>query len=309
MGTPSFAVPTLEALVADNDIEVVAVITSVDKLGGRGRKVVLQSDVKKFALKHGLKVLQPPNLKAGKFVEEYNQLRADLAIVVAFRMLPEVIWSAPRFGTMNLHASLLPAYRGAAPINWAIINGETESGLTTFMIAKSIDTGNIIYQVKVPIGINDTAGTLHDRMMHIGAELVVRSTRDLLAKKVSLIVQDDALATRAPKIFHEDCRIDPSRSAVTLYNFVRGLSPYPGAWIMLDGKILKIYFCTYELKDHDLPHGSIESIEKNKELRLYVSDGYILPQLVQIAGRKKMNIQSFLNGYDLNSSDNVQIRK
>ncbi|NND31799.1 MAG: methionyl-tRNA formyltransferase [Saprospiraceae bacterium] len=307
MGTPSFAVPTLEALIADKDLQVVAVITAVDKLGGRGRKTIIQSEVKKAAITHHLPVLQPANLKAQKFVDQFQKLHADLAVVVAFRMLPEVIWSAPKYGTMNLHASLLPAYRGAAPINWAIIKGEKISGLTTFLIAKEIDTGNIIHQKTLPIEETDSAGDLHDKMMYEGAALVSRSVRDLLFGVVQLKEQDHSLATRAPKIFHEDCQIDSSLSAHQIYNFIRGLSPYPGAWIMMDQLTLKIFGSSHSILKHSNKPGSLVALGREK-LRLYTYDGYVEFKEVQLQGKKKMDVSSFLNGYDLAQSDVIQLR-
>ena len=307
MGTPSFAVPTLDALVAEKDIEVVAVVTAVDKLGGRGRKTLIESEVKKAAVRYELPVLQPPNLKSPKFVDRYRQLEADLAVVVAFRMLPEVIWNAPKLGTMNLHASLLPAYRGAAPINWAIINGESTTGLTTFLIAKEIDTGNIIHQIELQIGKQDTAGLLHDRMKQAGAALVIKSLHALFSGDVELKQQDHSLATRAPKIFHEDCEIDPSQSAEQIYNFIRGLSPYPGAWIPFDRSILKIFNSSYGLTKHNYAAGTLQ-VKDRKELKLYTQDGFVLLHDVQLQGKKRMDVKSFLNGYDLSSLENVQVK-
>jgi methionyl-tRNA formyltransferase len=304
MGTPQFAVPILEALLSEEALEVVAVITAVDKPGGRGRKQLLQSAVKQTAIKHDLTILQPSNLKSPHFVKTFQELHCDLAIVVAFRMLPEVIWSAPKYGTMNLHASLLPAYRGAAPINWAIINGEKVTGLTTFMIAKDIDTGNIVYQETLAIGEKDTAGSLHDRMMHLGAALVVKSAYAVLNQEVILKEQPHHLATKAPKIYHEDCEIKTNDTTLNLYNFIRGLSPYPGAWLKVDGRNLKIYETEFFLEPHTQKSGSLVA-SQNKDLFLYLSDGYLKLLEVQLEGKRRMAASSLLNGYDLEKSEDI----
>ncbi|MCB0666272.1 MAG: methionyl-tRNA formyltransferase [Saprospiraceae bacterium] len=306
MGTPEFAVPTLQLLLERDDIEIVAVITATDKPGGRGRNQLLESAVKKVARQHNLVVIQPKNLKATEFVERYHNLEADLAVVVAFRMLPEVIWSAPKHGTINLHASLLPAYRGAAPINWAIINGEKETGLTTFKIAKEIDTGGIIFQSRMRIKEEDTAGTLHDRMMYEGAHLVSKTVDAIKEGTVQYIAQDDDRATKAPKIFTEDCQIDPSNQVRQIYDFVRGLSPYPGAWIIIDHSTVKIYKCEYNLIDHHYQMGSLISDNKNF-LKLYGKDGYLKINELQMQGKKRMDIKSFLNGFDVARSQDVDL--
>lgn len=306
MGTPEFAVPTLQLLLDRDDIEIVAVITATDKPGGRGRNQLLESAVKKVARQYNLLVMQPKNLKATDFVDHYQSLEADLAVVVAFRMLPEVIWSAPKHGTINLHASLLPAYRGAAPINWAIINGEKETGLTTFKIAKEIDTGGIIFQSKMLILEEDTAGTLHDRMMFEGAHLVSKTVDAIKEGKVRYIAQDDNKATKAPKIFTEDCQIDPSNQVRKIYDFVRGLSPYPGAWIIIDNATVKIYKCQYNLTDHHYQAGTLISDNKNY-LKLYGKDGYLKIIELQMQGKKRMDTKSFLNGFDVARSQDVDL--
>lgn len=298
MGTPEFAVPTLLMLLEEENVELTAVITSPDKPGGRGRKNMLQSAVKKTALAKGLTVLQPRNLKDPDFVEMYRNLNIDLAVVVAFRMLPEVIWSAPKLGTINLHGSLLPAYRGAAPINWAIINGEKETGLTTFLIAKEIDTGGIIYQVRIPIEEYDNAGTLHDKMMLVGANLVRRTVRDMLAGQVTYVLQDDSKATKAPKIYTEDCQLDPNQPVKDLFNFVRGLSPYPTAWIKLGGVNIKLFVVKYQEVISEHSPGTLISDGKSY-LRVYGKDGYLSIEELQMEGKKRMDIKSFLNGFDV----------
>ncbi len=307
MGTPQFAVPTLQALLAEDNLEIVAVVTSPDRRGGRGQKQTIRSAVKQAALEAHLKLLQPVNLKAADFVEAYRDLKPDLAVVVAFRMLPEVIWSAPVFGTINLHASLLPAYRGAAPINWAIISGEKETGLTTFIIARDIDTGGIIFQEKVPISPDDTAGSLHDKLMLLGAPLVVRTVQAILAGKATIKEQDDSLATKAPKIFNADCQINPEGKVREICNFIRGLSPYPGAWLKIDGQVVKIFKCSYRETQTDTTPGSMITDGK-KQLLLYGSDGYLAIEELQMEGKKKLDVRSFLNGYDINQSRDISLK-
>ncbi|MCB0689945.1 MAG: methionyl-tRNA formyltransferase, partial [Saprospiraceae bacterium] len=248
-------------------------------------------------------VLQPINLKNEDFIRTYRELDADLAVVVAFRMLPEVIWSAPRLGTINLHASLLPAYRGAAPINWAIINGEKKTGLTTFLIAKEIDTGGVIYQKEIYIDENETAGSLHDRMMDIGAELVVDTVHTMLSEQAKYLEQDDSKATKAPKIFTEDCEIQKEWPARKIYNFIRGLSPFPGAWIQIGSDVVKIVWSTYN--QTPLPYNSGTILSDGKSyLRLCTVDGYVDFEELQMPGKKRMNIKAFLNGFDINRWEN-----
>ena len=295
MGTPEFAVPSLHILI-ENGYNVVTVITSVDKMGGRGMKQVLQSAVKKYAVQANIPVLQPKNLKAPAFVEELRSYRADLQIVVAFRMLPEVVWNMPPLGTMNLHGSLLPKYRGAAPINWAVIKGETETGVTTFFLKHTIDTGDMLFQKRIPIGPEDTAGDVHDRMMIIGADLVLRSVQAVESRDFVLSPQNSELVTKAPKIFHADCAIDFNQPTETVYNFIRGLSPYPTAWTILDEKQFNIYTCTKEHIEHSHQPGTF--IPDGKHLRIATQDGYIQPLQVQLQGRKRMDIKEFLNGYN-----------
>ncbi len=306
MGTPQFAVPSLQALLQQTNLDVVAVVTAPDKPGGRGRKQLIQSEVKLFAQTAHLKILQPVNLKSGDFVRTYQSLKPDLAVVVAFRMLPEIIWSSPVYGTINLHASLLPSYRGAAPINWAIINGEAETGLTTFMIARTIDTGGIIFQEKIPISDSDNAGTLHDKLMYLGASLVVKTVQSILSGEAIFIPQDDRLATSAPKIFKEDCLINPHKHVKDIGNFIRGLSPYPGAWMKIDNLAVKIFKCSYGKRYPLRSPGTLLS-DGRSELLLYGVDGSLKIEELQLEGKKRMDVRSFLNGYDLTNSSDIHL--
>jgi methionyl-tRNA formyltransferase len=292
MGTPDFAVPSLEILWK-HGYEIVGVVTAPDKPGGR--LGMLESAIKTFAVAHGLPVLQPEKLKNPAFLEELKALKADLQVVVAFRMLPEVVWNMPPLGTMNLHGSLLPKYRGAAPINWAIINGEAETGVTTFLLRHEIDTGDVLFQEKIPIGSDDTAGELHDRMMQIGAGLVLRSVQAIEAGAVSPLPQPDSAATHAPKIFTETCRIDFGRPTEQVHNFIRGLSPYPGAWTEFDGKTLKILRSTPGGGAPEAP-GQFYSDGKHW-LKISTADGYIRVLELQMEGKKRIPTQDFLNGY------------
>lgn len=293
MGTPEFAVPSLEIL-CDQGYDISAVITSPDKPGGR--LGVQQSAVKKFALARGLRVLQPEKLKNPEFLETLRSLKADLQIVVAFRMLPEVVWNMPPLGTMNLHGSLLPRYRGAAPINWAIINGETETGLTTFLLKHEIDTGDLLYQERISIGENETAGELHDRMMLLGAQLVLKSVRAIESGEAKPMPQADTAATHAPKIFSDTCEIDFNQPAAKVHNFIRGLSPVPGAWTKLDGKTLKILRSLKDIQPGSGTPGVFSSDGKNY-LRVSTTDGYVQILELQLEGKKRMSVRDFLNGY------------
>ncbi len=299
LGTPDFAVPSLQILL-ENGYDVVAVVTAPDKPGGRHG--LLESAVKKFAVSRGLPVLQPEKLKNPVFLEELRSLRADLQVVVAFRMLPEAVWNMPPLGTLNLHGSLLPKYRGAAPINWAVINGETETGLTTFRLRHEIDTGDILDQMRLPIGPDETAGELHDRMMLAGADLVLRTVQALENGTAMPMPQSDTAATHAPKIFTETCRISFDQPAAEVHNFVRGLSPHPGAWTELDGKNLKILRTALmpELpaRDTDKPSapGSFLSDGKNW-LHVVCADGLLQVLDLQMEGKRRMTVRDFLNGY------------
>ena len=301
LGTPEFAVPSLQILL-DNGYDIPAVVTSPDKPGGR--LGIQQSAVKKFALERGLHVLQPEKLKNPEFLEELRSFGADLQIVVAFRMLPEAVWNMPPLGTMNLHGSLLPKYRGAAPINWAIINGEKETGLTTFLLKHEIDTGDLLFQERVPIGENETAGELHDRMMHLGADLVLRSVQAIERGDVHPFPQTETEVTHAPKIFSETCRIHFDQPTARVHDFIRGLSPYPGAWTELDGKTLKILRSLKETPDseneqaagHAHPPGQFFSDGRNY-LKISTSDGFVQILELQMEGKKRMSVRDFLNGY------------
>ncbi len=297
MGTPDFAVPSLKILV-ESGYEVVGVITATDKMGGRNKKKVIQSAVKKYAVEQGLKVLQPKNLKKPEFVEEVRALEAELQIVVAFRMLPEVIWNMPRLGTMNLHGSLLPKYRGAAPINWAVIKGEKETGVTTFLLKHEIDTGDVLYQQSLPIGENETAGEVYNRMMEMGAGVLLKSVQALEKGNYKPLPQKDEAATKAPKIFHDTCEIDFIQPTQKVHDFIRGLSPYPTAWTTLEDKKLKIFKTTKEIVDHDAEPGKFFSDNKNY-LKVSTIDGYVCLEELQLAGKKRMETKAFLNGFKL----------
>lgn len=294
MGTPEFAVPSLDILV-QNGYDVVAVITSTDKYGGRGNKKLLESAVKKYAVKHGIKVLQPKNLKKEAFHNELWALKADLQVVVAFRMLPEAVWSMPPLGTINLHGSLLPKYRGAAPINWAVINGDKETGATTFFIQQQIDTGNLLLQETMPIHPDDTAGNVHDTMMEMGAGLLLKTVKAIESRSYKTTVQDESLVSHAPKIFHKTCKINFDQPVQQVYNFIRGLSPYPTAWTVLNDLELKIYKAEMETEQPKEEPGTF--VNERKRLKIATKDGYILVKELQLQGKKRMDIQSFLNGY------------
>jgi methionyl-tRNA formyltransferase len=297
MGTPDFAVPSLDVLV-QNGYEVVAVITSTDKLGGRGRNQVLESPVKKYAVSKGIPVLQPVNLKAPAFLEELRSYQANLQIVVAFRMLPVVVWDMPEIGTFNLHGSLLPKYRGAAPINWAVINGDQETGVTTFFLQHEIDTGSVLFQEKMSIGPDETAGELHDRMMALGAEVVLKTVQHIEAGDIQAMPQNETLVSHAPKIFHETCKIDFSQPLHYIHNFVRGLSPYPAAWTLLDELECKILRTQPETAAHSYPFGQLLSDQKS-HLKYAVPGGFIQILELQLQGRKRLGIRDFLNGYKI----------
>ena len=295
MGTPYFAVPALEILLK-NKYNVVGVITTADKYGGRGRKKLIESPVKKFAVENGLKVLQPKNLKSPAFIEELKSLEADLQIVVAFRMLPEVVWNMPALGTYNLHSSLLPKYRGAAPINWAIINGDEKTGVTSFKLQHEIDTGDLLFQESLEIGANETAGELHDRLMILGSEVVLKTVSAIKKGGIKLQSQSDSLVTKAPKIFTDDCEINWSQDVIKVHDFIRGLSPYPAAWTIIDNLTFKIYKATVEKEVNDLNPGEILTDNK-RFLKIATSNGLLNIKEVKLQGKKKMDVKSFLNGY------------
>ncbi|MEO8412442.1 MAG: methionyl-tRNA formyltransferase [Ginsengibacter sp.] len=302
MGTPEFAVPTLEKLI-DAGYDIAAVVTAPDKPGGRGMQLN-ESAVKKFALSKRLKILQPEKLKDPDFINELRNLKADVQIVVAFRMLPEVVWDMPPMGTINLHGSLLPQYRGAAPINWAIINGEKETGVTTFKLQHDIDTGNILIQKKIEIGDIENAGELHDRMMEIGAALMLETIQRLEENKLTEIPQSSAVNTfgdinplrHAPKIFTETCQINWQKNANEIYNFIRGLSPYPAAFTFLKTKKIKIFRAEKEIADVKESPGEIISDHKSF-LKFACSNGYISVSELQVEGKKKMSVPDFLRGW------------
>lgn len=298
MGTPEFAVASLDALVQAG-AQIVGVVTAPDKPAGRGMKMN-ESAVKKYAVEKGLRVLQPEKLKAPAFLEELRVLQADLQVVVAFRMLPEVVWNMPSMGTINLHGSLLPQYRGAAPINWAVINGEKETGVTTFKLQHEIDTGNILLRESFPIGENDTAGEVHDRMKEIGAKVLVKTVEGLAAGNLSEIPQDSiapAELKHAPKIFTETCIVDWTKTTEEVHNLVRGLSPFPGAFTMLEGKNCKIYRSEkeYAVSAPGQP-GSMQT-DKRTFLKFRTADGYLRVLELQLEGKKRMPVADFLRGY------------
>lgn len=295
MGTPEFAVPSLEILTK-NRFNVVAVITAPDKPKGRGQKLAT-SPVKDFAVTNNIPVLQPTNLKSPEFIEELKNYNANLQIVVAFRMLPEVVWDMPEIGTFNLHGSLLPQYRGAAPINWAIINGEKETGVTTFFLKHEIDTGNVIFQEKEPIYEDDNVGTLYERLMNKGAQLVLRTVQSIDSGDYPQLSQDESVKIRhAPKIFKETCKIDWNQPTQKVYDFIRGLSPYPSAWTEINGLTFKIYKASKGNKK--LNPGTLMSDNKTN-LLIGTDDGALSIEELQLQGKKRMDIASFLRGNKL----------
>ena len=304
MGTPEFAVESLKRLV-EGGYNIVGVITMPDKPMGRHGSVLQPSPVKQYAVSQGLKVLQPEKLKNEEFVAELRSLNADLQIVVAFRMLPEVVWSMPRLGTFNLHASLLPQYRGAAPINWAVINGDTETGITTFFLKHEIDTGEIIDQVRVPIADTDNVEVVYERLMRLGGDLVLKTVDAILEGSVKTIPQEELAQVGelrpAPKIFKETCRIDWTIGVKRIYDFVRGLSPYPAAWTELyqegsDPIMMKIFETDKLFCEHSLAPGTIVTDCKTY-FKIASSDGYVNVLSLQLAGKKRMEINDFLRGY------------
>lgn len=297
MGTPEFAVPSLETLVA-NKLNVVAVITAPDKPQGRGQKIV-HSPVKACALQHNIPVLQPTNLKSPEFLEELKSYNAQLQVVVAFRMLPQSVWDMPAIGTFNLHASLLPDYRGAAPINWAIINGEKETGVTTFFLEQEIDTGSIIFQEKEPIDANDTAGSLYERLMKRGAALVLKTVTGIAAGKYQSIPQPKGAPSKpAPKIFKETCEIKWNQTSEQVRNFVRGLSPYPAAWASIEGKTYKIFKVSVVSGNEKKSAGDYTTDHK-RYLHFKTEDGWVSVDELQPEGKRKMGIEDFFRGNKL----------
>ena len=304
MGTPEFAVESLKVLV-ENNYNVVGVITMPDKPAGRGHKLQY-SAIKEYALEKNLKILQPEKLKDEDFLAELSSLQADIQVVVAFRMLPEVVWNMPRLGTFNLHGSLLPQYRGAAPINWAIINGDQQTGVTTFFLTHEIDTGRIILQEKIDILPTDNAGTVHDKLKVLGAELVRKTIDMVIANQVSSadqnsFINSETILKSAPKIFKETCEIDIQQSARQVHNFVRGLSPHPTAWISVlipgqaDKITLKVYESDCEIVNHNYELGEL-IVEARKTARIALKDGFLYLKTIQAPGKKRMEIGEFLRG-------------
>jgi methionyl-tRNA formyltransferase len=299
MGTPEFAVASLEALI-DSGADIVGVITAPDKPAGRGKKLS-ESAVKQYAVAHGIKVLQPEKLKSPEFSEELKALKADLQVVVAFRMLPEMVWNMPPKGTINLHASLLPQYRGAAPINWAIMNGEKESGVTTFFLKQDIDTGNILFTEKVTLTGEETAGELHDRLMHKGAGLLVKTVKAIESGRYQEHPQDTIEVgdiKHAPKIFKPDCDINFNQPVEQVYNMIRGLSPVPTAYTTLNGKTLKIYKTIKELKEPGIQPGGFLTDSKTY-LKFACQDGFVCVTDLQLEGKNRMDVEAFLRGAGL----------
>ncbi len=298
LGTPVFAVAVLDMLVKEG-CEVVGVVTAPDKQAGRGMQLS-QSAVKKYAVEKGLHVMQPVKLKDPSFLEELKSLQADVQVVVAFRMLPEAVWNMPLIGTINLHASMLPQYRGAAPINWAIINGETETGITTFKLKHEIDTGDMLMQEKIAIGHKENAGSLHDRMMRAGASLVYRTLQNYCAGTIQPISQDQFLSTdsmpTASKIHTDTCKIDWSKGAKKVFDLIRGLSPYPTAFTTLNDKLLKIFEADYTMDQHQSQPGQFETDGKSY-LRFAAQDGWVYIKELQLEGKKRMDVSSFLKGF------------
>lgn len=303
MGTPDFAVGILDTIYKNN-YDIVGVITAPDKPAGRGQKVSM-SAVKEYALEKNLRLLQPTNLKSEEFLSELISLEANLQVVVAFRMLPEVVWKMPKLGTFNLHASLLPEYRGAAPINWAIINGETKTGVTSFFIDDKIDTGAMILSKETEIGANETAGELHDRLMHLGSETVLETLQLIEAGKATTTLQENNPDVKtAYKLNKENCKIDWSQSGKTIFNLIRGLSPYPAAWTYIkDGEQewnVKIYLASFEEKAHSETIGKITTTKK--EIFITTKDGLLKIESLQFPGKKRMLAHELLNGVKLSEN-------
>ncbi|WP_291109697.1 methionyl-tRNA formyltransferase [Flavobacterium sp. UBA6195] len=303
MGTPDFAVGILDTIYKNN-YTIVGVITAPDKPAGRGQKVSM-SAVKEYALEKNLRLLQPTNLKSEEFLAELKSLEANLQVVVAFRMLPEVVWKMPKFGTFNLHASLLPEYRGAAPINWAIINGETKTGVTSFFIDDKIDTGAMILSKETEIGVNETAGELHDRLMHLGSETVLETLQLIESGKATTTLQENNPDVKtAFKLNKDNCKIDWIQSGKTIFNLIRGLSPYPAAWTYIkDGENewnVKIYLASFEEKAHSETIGKITTTKK--EIFVMVKDGVVKIESLQFPGKKRMLAHELLNGVKLSEN-------
>lgn len=294
MGTPAFAVESLNILV-QNGYDIAAVVTAPDKPAGRGQKINF-SAVKEYALQNDLPILQPTKLKDTAFIQSLRDLNANLFVVVAFRMLPEVVWSMPQYGAFNLHASLLPQYRGAAPINWAIINGETKTGVTTFFLQQEIDTGDILMSESIDILPEDNLETLHDKLMVLGSELTLKTVQAIEDNDIHPIAQSKEPSTPAPKIFKEDCLINFNQTSIQVHNKVRGLSPFPAAYTHLDGKILKIFKTEIQDVHGDVPTGTFDTDQKTY-LRIKCKRGWLNVLELQLEGKKRMVITDFLKGY------------
>jgi len=305
MGTPPFAVASLDALVKAG-FTISAVVTAPDKPAGRGLQLQ-ESAVKKYAVENNLPVLQPVKLKEPGFISALEAINENVFVVVAFRMLPEIVWNMPPMGTINVHGSLLPSYRGAAPINWAVINGEKETGVTTFKLKAAIDTGNILLQDKLPITDADTAGTIHDKMMVLGANLLVTTLHGIINNTLAekdqegIINNDPNLLKHAPKIFTETCTINWNNTAESVFNLIRGLSPFPGALTKLDDKIFKIFAAQKEICSHQSPAGSVLTDNKTY-LKFACADGYLHITDLQLEGKKRMQVADFLRGYNIKSA-------
>lgn len=293
MGTPEFAVAGLNKLL-EHEHEIIAVVTAPDKPSGRGMHTT-KSAVKVFAEKKQLRILQPEKLKSPEFIQQLQELNADLQVVVAFRMLPEIVWNMPKFGTINLHASLLPDYRGAAPINWVIINGEKETGVTSFFLKHEIDTGDMLLQQKIAIDEEETAGSLHDKLMTAGADLILKSVNAI--NDESFVLKPQGKSDKiAPKIFKSDCQIQWDKKAIEIHRLIKGLSPYPGAYTFLNEKQLKIFCSHFQVENHSLAPAISQTDEKTY-LRFACKDGFIYADEIQIEGKKRMFINDFLKGY------------
>ena len=302
MGTPGFAVPSLQMLL-EHEYSVVSVVTAPDKPRGRGQQMSY-TPVKQFALERHLPLLQPNNLKDLEFAERIRLLHVDLMVVVAFRILPREIYTLPARGSFNLHASLLPKYRGAAPINWAIINGERETGVTTFFLQDKVDTGSIILQSKIPINDRDTAGEIHDKLASVGAQLVLATVKRIESGSVELLQQNDSMASPAPKIFKEHCRIDWNKPAVQIHNFIRGLSPHPTAWTLHNGKTLKMYR-SMVLPSPQKSAGTVIHVSPDA-LQIGTQDGTLSITEIQQEGKRRLDIKEFLRGYKVHVGDQFE---
>jgi methionyl-tRNA formyltransferase len=299
MGTPEFALPSLRILL-EHSYEIPAIVTAPDKPRGRGQKISF-TPIKELALEHQIPVLQPEKLSDAAFIAEMQKLQIDLVVVVAFRILPREVYSIPKFGSFNLHASLLPKYRGAAPINWAIIRGEKETGVTTFFLQDTVDTGSILLQTRVPINVDETAGELHDALSVVGAELVLQTVRLIEHGNVQTLHQDDSLACPAPKIFKDNCRIDWTKPSLQVHNFIRGLSPHPAAWSVHGGRIIKL-FRTALLEKQSAQPGLVISRSPNT-LEIGTGSGTVSILEIQQEGKRRLGIEEFLRGYPIASGD------